>query len=45
MTRLVVPHHVNTTAFDLSDESKHDLIKKVMSFYDLFPIIVRYLFI
>lgn len=45
MTRLIPPNHVNTTAFDLSDESKHKLIKKVTSFYDLFPIIACRLFI
>lgn len=45
MTQLILLHHVNTTAFDLCDENKHKLIKKVVSFYDLFPIIVHYLFI
>lgn len=30
---------------NLSDKSKHQLIKKVMSLYDLSPIIVSYLFI
>lgn len=43
MSRL--SHHVNTTAFDLSDESKYKIIREVMSFYDLRPIIEHYLFI
>lgn len=40
---IIAPRHVNTTAFDLYDESKHKLIEKVMSFCDLSPIIVPYL--
>ena len=37
--QVVLSHHVNTEAFDLSGKMKHQLIRKVMSFYDLFPII------